>query len=238
MPNTAISTLPHRRSRRAGQVDSRVIPLFSSIDGFLGWYAADMITGLSDGDPVATWPDLSGHSNDLLQGTSGQRPLYKLGQCNGLPGVDFDATDDSLVSPFSSLGSTFTLFIVYAPKTGTSAAYRALSGGGNNWLVGPFNGTNRYYNGGFIGSGAVSAGVFHYYTVAADGTGAAFYKDSALDGTNTGTLGPSTLYLGYNPTNQEPANSVICEVLVYNKRLADSDITTVQNYLASKYNLT
>ena len=50
-----------------------------------GWWPADQITGLEDDDPVGTWPDQSGNSNDLTQATAAKKFTYKENIKNGLP---------------------------------------------------------------------------------------------------------------------------------------------------------
>lgn len=54
-------------------------------------HLASAITGLSDGDPVATWEDIK-NNNDLVQDTPANRPVYRAAasDLNGLPGVEFD----------------------------------------------------------------------------------------------------------------------------------------------------
>ena len=66
------------------------------------WLRADAITGLNDTDPVATWPDSSGNSNDATQGTAADRPLYRTNIVNGLPIVRFDGANDFLESPYAA----------------------------------------------------------------------------------------------------------------------------------------
>jgi len=51
--------------------------------------AAD-IGGLSDGDPVTTWLDISGNSRDWSSSGHTNKPKYKVSQINGHPAVRFD----------------------------------------------------------------------------------------------------------------------------------------------------
>lgn len=52
----------------------------------------------ADGDPVGLILDKSGNNNDLVQGTAGQRPLYKTS--GGLSWLLFDGVDDRLNAAF------------------------------------------------------------------------------------------------------------------------------------------
>lgn len=59
-------------------------------------FASDEIVGLSDNDPVASWPDTSGSGFAAGNGTASARPLYKTNIQASKPGVLFDGVDDSL----------------------------------------------------------------------------------------------------------------------------------------------
>lgn len=80
---------------------------------------ADDLSGtLSDGDPVATWPDQSGLGNDAAQATAANRPVFKTGIINGLPAIRFGglASDQYLIwasNPFSG-ATAGEIFIVLA----------------------------------------------------------------------------------------------------------------------------
>ena len=59
------------------------------------WLDASQL-GLTNGDTVSTWSDLSGNSNDAVQGGSTVRPVFQTNQVNGLPSIAFDGTNDNL----------------------------------------------------------------------------------------------------------------------------------------------
>ena len=68
-----------------------------SLSGLKLWLAADRIAGLSDGDPVTTWSDLSGQGNNATQGTGAAKPppnsnvkAHYVGKL--LSGADFDSS--------------------------------------------------------------------------------------------------------------------------------------------------
>lgn len=62
----------------------------SDLSGLAGWYKADAITSLSDGDAVVSWVDSSSNSNTLTQSTAGAQPSYQTNELNSLPIVRFD----------------------------------------------------------------------------------------------------------------------------------------------------
>lgn len=73
----------------------------SDLSGLRLWHKADAITGLVDGDPLASgWVDSSGNGFTATQATSAKRPIYKTNiSPTGLAVVRFDGVDDELVGP-------------------------------------------------------------------------------------------------------------------------------------------
>lgn len=97
----------------------------------LAWYKASEITGLSDGDAVATWPDESGNGYDLTQGTAGNRPTYKTSVFGTGPSVRFDGVDNWLASSTVTFNtaSAITVAIRFKPlSVGTSGQLIAETG--------------------------------------------------------------------------------------------------------------
>lgn len=85
----------------------------SDLAGLVLWLDADVITSLSDGDPVGTWSDQSGNGNDVTQATTAKKPTYKTSIINSLPVVRFDGTDDGLVLADNlSTATEGTIFVV------------------------------------------------------------------------------------------------------------------------------
>jgi len=77
--------------------------------GLLLWLKADSLA-LSDGDPVSTWGDDSGNSNNATAaGTA--RPTFKTNQLGGKPVVRFDGSNDGL-NFASSLSTILTVIVV------------------------------------------------------------------------------------------------------------------------------
>ncbi len=90
-------------------VQKRFIPL--QIPNLDVWLKADALA-LSDGNPIATWADLSGNGKDFTQSTEAKKPLYKTGIQNGRPGVLFDGVDDTLTHTVINYAGNFSMFVV------------------------------------------------------------------------------------------------------------------------------
>ena len=114
------------------------------------WLKGDGITGLSDGDAVATWPDSSGNSRHFTQATAGLRPTWQTNEANGRPVVRFDGADDWLTNTtkadwrFLHNGSDWTLFVVF--KTTAANPDRTCGILGNNGAASARIGRHLYYD--------------------------------------------------------------------------------------------
>jgi len=65
------------------------------IPGLVAWYDARYLN-LADGDPVGTYPDLSGNGFDLTQGTTAAKPTFVASGYDGTPAIFLDGVDDYL----------------------------------------------------------------------------------------------------------------------------------------------
>jgi hypothetical protein len=70
--------------------------------------AADQISGLSDGQAISSWSDLSGKGRHAVQAAESARPVYKPHVLNDFPVVRFDGINDYLTVP-ESHGNTNSL---------------------------------------------------------------------------------------------------------------------------------
>lgn len=91
------------------------------IPGLALWLSSGAITGLVDGDPVASWTDLSGNGLHATQGTGSKRPTYKTGILNGRPAVQF-ATDDGLAVTDSAVYKATAITLVVVCSSTVSGA--------------------------------------------------------------------------------------------------------------------
>lgn len=105
----------------------------ADLSGLALWLKADAITGLADGEGVATWPDSSGNGWDATQATEANQPTYQTNEQNGLPGVNNDGVNDALLTASMAHGiGTGEFYTAFAVKTGdlTAGAWRAVWGNG------------------------------------------------------------------------------------------------------------
>lgn len=67
------------------------------VAGLRLWFRADEIVGLTAGQGVALWDDMSGLGNHAAQATGGAQPTYQPNVVNGLPVVRFNGSSHVLV---------------------------------------------------------------------------------------------------------------------------------------------
>lgn len=78
--------------------------------GLWAWLSAPQLTGLSDGDPVSTFTDISGLGHSpTAAGTA--RALYKINIKNSFPALLYDGVNDSHRLTISSVTQPITIFV-------------------------------------------------------------------------------------------------------------------------------
>lgn len=101
---------------RAPAVDPLSSPVTANLQLFL---SASSLTA-ADGDPIQTWPDLSGNNNNATQGVLANRPLYKPNVINGRPVLRFDGINDGYALASTITSNPATVYIV---QSTTDTAY-------------------------------------------------------------------------------------------------------------------
>ena len=220
------------------------------------WLEADRGIELSSGNSVSRWKDQSGHGLHASQLTTtiGQ-PLLQASAVNGKPSVQFDGTTSYLqmLPGFADFTQGLSIFVVASPtSTGSSARLIDLGNGQDNHNI--FLGrsgtsqsllySTRIGNAGTDTTGiyALSQNAYQVISVTDDGiTGGVrkLYKNSNLweqGGTQTISSLTRTLnYIGKSNWNDSLYQGAIAEILVYNRRLSDTERQRVESYLAGKY---
>lgn len=238
--------LPHRRRAFRPTGPGGVV------NGLQIWLKADEIAGLSDTDPVTTWADSTINGNDFTQSTAANKPIYRTSVQNGLPGVDFDGSNDILdgpaVSAFESNDEMTWFFAVNPDSTGGSSKKRILNIVYDNMTDPGFTAYYQTGSGKFevrktvsfdIVAGSVSA-VPHVFIVRRDSSkNIQMWIDTTAGTTDgPGDIVPGNmteLHLGDHPSQSDAYNGLIFEVIAYSKALSSTDRATVESYLATKW---
>jgi hypothetical protein len=210
---------------------------------------------------VARWEDKSGNARHATQATGGSRPLRRASGVNGLGALDFDGTNDWLstsVSLFSGLTSLSWFAVVKNDDSG--ANNRAVFGdrvdGDDGGLFFTKIGTSSilYSRGSANASTRVdvsesvsfptSAMMASMVTTSSTGTAR---RNGVSAGTNTTTTA-SVAYLNATAIGNSLASTggpsilwwdgLICEIIVYDTALSDTNRSAVEQYLMNKWSIT
>jgi len=208
------------------------------------WVDANKASSITkDGsNRVSQWNDLSGNSNNFVQGDSNRRPTYLANILNGKPVIRISESTSQTMTTSTNFPSPVT--VIYAVRMyDLSGAERMLSGLYNNWLLGYWGGSGKqaYFEGWVSPGGGVANDMnWHVYSAVIPGPGqnSKVYGDGMLLYSNqNGVTGPNGLSLSGHTAGSEFSNGDIAEVVVYNKALSDTERANIEKYLASKYGL-
>ncbi len=221
-------------------------------------WEADQITGLNDGDPVATWPDASGNGRNLTQAVAANRPTFRINLLNGRPGVRFDGVNDLMASAaFPSAAETvIALFKQTAAGAANQLLYRHSDEVNSTFQLRFIQATDQMvwalFKSAILSERVLAAGGalfrdgrFHvdaHYT----GLGTQATHDARRHGQPyplaDGTVGApgvasfsGAFNVGNNPGTTEAWNGDVIAVLVYAASLTNAQLSIVLEYLQTKY---
>ena len=255
---SATSPLPINIERRRRFNPSRITGLDLWLDAADGNTLFDATSGgnlvTSDGSAVKRWEDKSGNLKHATEPTAA--PLLEVAEKNGYSALNF-ATSKYLTCSFSSKTFTAqTVFLVLKFSSSTPSFGRAFTQSilnDNDYsITGHYipllrNATNNQISS-YAGVGArspVSATNATWYVARARHSGSALTtKLNATEGASfSHTLNRGFLFYRIGAAYTAPSggtdgavwNSLISEVIVYDKSLTDSESDLVTNYLNSKW---
>lgn len=205
------------------------------------WFKADALTGLSDNDPVATLTNSSTvSSTTLTQSTAGNKGIYKTGLLNGKPGIRFDGIDDF----YNVTQAQYrTIFVIMKSAVTPFSDYKALLATTDTaiTILNGISGTTRMNQG-------ATVPLFSAYR---DGASLAFVEaagtsESGYDFAPITTYGMGSFVLSGTTSSpgllgSQPGfrfwNGDVLELIVYPRRLTDTERHNVEGYLCTKYAL-
>lgn len=201
------------------------------------WLDASQIVGLSDGDPVETWPDLSGNGNDATQASVGNQPTYQTNEFGGLPGIQFSGGQVlNLLSDISG-AQPWTVFTVMKRTSAGHDLVGLASTGNQPYGCYLYNNGNVYISdqtgyasiansstGPLVATGRASTGLELFF----DGVSLAVGFNTNVDVSNFQLIGRRGL---------EYSIGYIAETIYYNSALGTTPRQTVEAYLMTKYGL-
>ena len=219
----------------------------TDLPGLFGWWAADLITGLSDGNVVATWDDASNHNNDLAQSVEAEKPTYQTNEINTtLPIVRFEGTDDNLFKTLAhTIPQPYSYFLIAKHVTGLVTADEHFIGGHDNagldsgQLTAKLAGTDQFaMNAGASADIANLTGAFTIQLAAFDGAASIARFNRTQTTESAGTRDLKKIVMGAD--GAEAANFAdidVAEFAVFDRKLTASQMRGLEDYAAWKYGL-
>ena len=223
------------------------------LSGLVLWLKPETLPLGSLGDLVTSWTDSSGAGNNFTFGTSTLVPAGTTGELPGLKFLAFRNNNDFLGGPTITLSSAHSVFVVsQILDAGFGNRHPFIGTNNSNELIAIGAFSSYVYGSAQAGigmaDGVLSATVSGYipgiFATTADGTNTTFYTGNLnsvlntypVSGANSKTfnaVGADSVVFG----GRGAAESNIAEVLIYNRTLSPTEITTVTSYLNSKYYL-
>jgi hypothetical protein len=227
--------------------DDAMAPVPQTVMGLQLWVRMESLGSYADSEPVATWPDESGHAHDLTQVASESQPTFAMSTV-GQPSVYFDGLDDVLVSA-SSVFTTdeHTIFIVARPDatgecdllgTGnvdTGDVLMMLYGDyfrGHVWRTGELNVLDS-----MTSINTTSLAIFEQRC---SDTDFSLHLSGGLEATQTVAGTPTAAVKPVRLGSRDMGanfNGHILAVLVYDRALTELEAETVRQYLTTTYNV-
>lgn len=217
------------------------------------WLKADEISTLSDGDLLSiNWTDKSGNDYHASQSNSSYQPVFKDSVINGFPVIRFDGTDDfldglhsynartvfSVFKTSSTLQNSSELGQIWGNEADDAHVAIDTRAGANDQGFN-FQGLNnsptraKYaLNGSAYGSLVSSSNVPSWTYDQFELIAVEFKKDKAMTRQVIGSLYPG------QSIGSHQFGGDIAEIIVFNGQLGETQKILVENYLATKYDLT
>ena len=207
----------------------------TGIAGLQLWLKADSLA-LTDGDPVSTWADSSGNSNNATS-SGASRPTYKAAILGGKPVVRFSSSASNYL--VSSLARTQPYTVIIVSKQVAVATQAVIDGSvlNSGVLVYQFGALDQYA-GSVLSTGSIATTSFLVISAIFCGVTSSMYVNGTLKISGTIGLANTTgTTIGCAGGFIEPLDGDIAELLVYNSVLGSTDRGNVETFLKTKYGL-
>jgi hypothetical protein len=188
---------------------------------------------------VSQWNDFSSQGNNISQATSSKQPLFVANVQNGKPVIRFDGSNDMLQRTTYVNGAlTQPNTVFYVGKIGGNEDFTFASGtlGSENSVL--TTGSNLTMYAGSIYGADSAVTTLQQYTFLYNTTSSTMRVNGTQ--TDTGSVGTHTMQgftVGANYTDAQWSAIDVCEILVYNGTLSDTNRDKIESYLMEKWGL-
>lgn len=238
------------------------VPPFSPLDvaGCVAWF--DMQDAASYSESGGLISSITNKVSSVAWTEATNRPAYAATGLNGFPCLDFDGTNDRIMSTEAAVIAAFTntpaYTVFYVAHHDATAANHAIFGFGNSggttssgwfgqrsttkWTSGLANSAGTSINVDSAGASNTNVNVFEFFhsgtAVSLQVNGGA--ADPNATSQDAATVSPNRVALGCRPNSTIDLfmNGQIGEVLIYTSALNSTDRSTIRQYLGTKWGVT
>ena len=228
------------------------------IPGLTLWLDASD-TSTIDASSVSEWKDKSGNNNHATQLTGSNQPTSGTHTINGINGIYFDGVNhyisaNAIATLLTGSDVPFSMFVVFEPTDETPGSSEVLIGIGSSTSNTPLIDLNQVTDGttsllrrdntassSVITQTAVSGPKIHVQ--AFSGTTVSVWVNGVLENNeeamDVGTLSLDRFTIGalLRASVSNQYNGVIGQVLIYNRRLSDEEITFLTMESSNKWGI-
>jgi hypothetical protein len=221
---------------------NRIVKAPTELPGCALWLDANVGVTLVSG-AVSQWADQSGNANHAVQATAGSRPTVTA--IGSFAAIRFDGTDDLLTLTSNITSSAVSVFIVGLMRGAPSNAYRQIVAVQNLAIYTTLGGVPNNDWGTYVGGNWTAGNSFgstlRVTSVIKTG-GTPFWLDMRQNGVRRALAkGPSTdgktANIGGDGAGSQNADADICEIVIFNRDLAEGERIAIERYLAKKWAL-
>lgn len=207
----------------------------ASVSGLWAWYEASKLTGLSDGDRLASFTDQSGNGRHATA-AGAARPFYRTNIINGLPAIDFVPDACTMTLPVFTSVELFIVLCVYNRDAGGSV-WLGSSGNSNNFLYSTL--TTVLFSQPTTGGGSAVAGAalntWHIAGGSRTALGVSRSECNGAQGTTTTDIAAASLdTFGYPSTPSFNIDGYVLGGALYTTEPSAGDKTRIRQYFANQ----
>jgi hypothetical protein len=198
---------------------------------------------------VRQWNDQGTLGANVVQATSGKRPVYKTNIVNGFPAIRFTGSNSTALKSAtysSSIGDPFTICLVYNVRTLNGPTFIDGATVFETEIDNP--GTNAIRMGNLATSATTTSSAVQESAWAIltckfkTGSGNCAVRKNgtslAMGAHNLSATTMTALTLGSRGNDSTFGDIDYAEVIIYNRELSDGEMYSVERYLGSKYAIT
>lgn len=221
------------------------------ISNYMWFDSSDASTITHSSGLVSQWDDKSGNARNATQVSASSQPITGLRTLNGLNAIDFDGSNDYMVTGGSAdLDRTMIAVAQYDSTSGISVIAGSRDSTNQRSYFGQQNGRNKVGAGNYgntSGDILESNPIIHVFTHGSDlkinswmnGNKDTIYDNASFSGPGIGSVQP--YYIGTLNSAGTPigprVDGLICELNFIDSVISESDRQKFEGYLAWKWGL-